>query len=906
MFGVFEKIENTEAIPRTYTLPTALERQGDFSQSYNATDGSLRKIYDPSSNPRKQYPNNIIPPGQWDAVGAKIIQNLWQPNCTPQTVTKFGKQYTQCGDDIAGTNNFKYINENKFHYYNFSTRLDWQINDKWKAYARVSRMKTDQDTPDFTNGQDPLKMRNAQGTKRNGWNVAADTVYMLSPTTSFNLRGAYYQAEDKRDYPAMDIGDYSSLWAAPNDWWQSYMAGRPLVYFPGITGAMGSNGAGGNNQLGVSNFWYQQPAGYSLHARFNKYFTKHSVKVGTEVRLKRGSAARFRFMTAAVRYNETGNAYTATSATTGSLWASTLIGATQASTTIAQYSPLQIANTEMYAGYIQDDFKVTKNLTLNLGLRYEWEGGYWDPQNRLQQRLDLTNPIPGMQAAVDSKIPANIRAMMAQSAGQKSYIYNGAFSFTEDGNKRNTKAPGSSFMPRIGLAWRVDDKTAVRAGWGRFVTPTSLIVADRDALGEVPMGAFSPQTNAPADANSIVKVKLATPFPQGLTAAYGKTYGRNTMLGDNIIMDQYTQRPPVSDRISFSLQRELPGRFIVDATYLMNFVSHDQWPQQLNIVDPRLFYQYGTALSATVANPFYNYGTTADMPGPLRGRSTVAVWELLKPYPQYGAIVQTASDLRKTRYQTLQVRLQRPFSKGVSVMLIYGYNSARTQAYYDIQDEYDGKLAWMDGAWSQAGGTPGINNDGPNTYANTNTGMGYSIDPKHAVRLAFTAQLPVGRGRAVGSNMGRVLDAVVGGWSLSGIFSYNSGSGLIFGNMNAPTSVTKIGKVGKEQTDSWFDTTGFSQVVPPTGTYLRRTNPWTFDGLTGPAFRNLDLGLSKSFTITGRAKLTLRLEAYNALNMMNWANPGLQVTNPSTFGKTNTQANGYYGRQLQYSARLAF
>ncbi len=810
------------------------------------------------------------------------MANLWRPNAP--------------GDDATGFNNFQYTNENKFHYYNFSTRLDWQIKENWKAYARVSRMKTDQDTPDFTDGGDPLKIRNAQGSKRNGWNIAADTVYMLNPTTSLNVRGSYYKAQDQRDYPEMNLGDYSSFW--PDGWWQPYMAGRPLVYAPAFTVE------GARNTFGVANFWYQQPEGYSVHGRFNKYFTKHTIKIGSEVRFKRGQAARFRFFSTAFRYNETAGYNSAGTlvATTGHPWASLLLGAMDTNNTVAQYSPMQIANTEMYAGYIQDDFKVNKNLTLNLGLRYEYEGGYWDPQNRLQQQLDLTNPIPGMQSAIDPLIPANIKDLMAESAGAKGYSYNGAFSFTSDADKRNTKADKMGFMPRIGLAWRLDSKSVFRAGYGRFITPTSLILPDRDALGEIPMGAFSPTTTAPLDQNAVPPLAtFAKPFPQGLTAAYGNSRGRYTLLGDNIIIDEREQRPPISDRFNLSLQRELPGRIVADVTYMMNFVSRDQWTQQLNIMDPRLAYTYKAALNANVANPFFNYGTVDTFPGPLRGRSQVATWELLKPYPQYGPLLQTATDLRKSRYQTFQIRLQKPFSNGLSFMITYGYNSSRTQVYYDIQDEYDGTLTWQDGAYSPAGGTPTVRADGLNNYQNVGTGLNYAIDPKHAVRFAFTAQVPIGRGRSIGREMNPVVDAIVGGWALSGLFSYNSGAPLVFAGMVAPESATKLGRIGTAADQLWFDRTGFTQLPA----YTRRSNPWYYDGLTGPDFKNLDLSLAKTFELSKRVKLQVRLEAYNALNQMNWANPTLTITS-SDFGRTNTQAAGYYGRQIQYSARLQF
>src|SRR4029453_9413426 len=114
-----------------------------------------------------------------------------------------------------------------------------------------------------------------------------------------------------------------------------------------------------------------------------------------------------------------------------------------------------------------------------------------------------------------------------------------------------------------------NDKTAVRAGYGRFFTPTSLIMPDRDANGEMPLGSFTPVTNVLAAQNAIPQAYFKDPFPQGLTQAYGKTYGRYTQLGDAVTIDEYQQRPPISDRISLSLQRQLPWKFIADATYMI-------------------------------------------------------------------------------------------------------------------------------------------------------------------------------------------------------------------------------------------------------------------------------------------------------------------------------------------------
>jgi hypothetical protein len=329
VFGVFEKIGNAQASPGTYTLPSALERKGDFSQSL-AKDGKLRAIYDPTTTAlqgttyvRNPFPGNVIPVNQQDAAARKLMANLWNA--------------TSAGDDPTLLNNFKYLNELDFHYYNYSARVDYNINDRWKVFGRVSRFKTDQDQVDFTNGQDPLKMRNVQGSKRNGWNAAGDSVFMLSPTMTLDVRGSFYAVEDKRDYPALSIAesDLKSVWST--SWWKDgksdYLAGRPLIYFPQIV--VDSNNYG---RFGVQNFWYQQPNGSSAHARLTKYYNKHYLKAGTEVRWKRGNGARFYFGDFRFSTQETGKDYSKADAATGQAWASYLLGAINPSASNVRYN----------------------------------------------------------------------------------------------------------------------------------------------------------------------------------------------------------------------------------------------------------------------------------------------------------------------------------------------------------------------------------------------------------------------------------------------------------------------------------------------------------------------------------------------------------------------------------------
>ena len=857
LFGTFESSRVTEVLPRSLTLPNELERQGDFSQSFNR-DGSLRVIYDPWTSHfapdgrtiiRDPFPGNRIPRERWDPLASRLVQSLWRPNAP--------------GDDRTGLNNFQYNQEYAFHYLNFSTRLDWNMSDRWKAFARVSRFRTDQDMPDFTGGGDPFKLRPQQGSKRNGWNIAADTVYTMNSSTAFNLRGAYYQVEDKRDYPDLAVAptDYRDLW--PNGWYEPYMAGRPILYFPEIN--MGNYGT-----YGVGSAWWQIPEGYSLHARFNKYVQRHSIKAGSEVRWKRGEAARFRFFNFVVNGNATADTTSSPNLQrVGHPWASFLLGAL-ADNSSAQYVPMQRSDTEMYALYVQDDFRVRDKVTLNLGVRWEYEGGLYDPEFRLPRDVSLSQPIPGLQQAIDPRIPADVRAIMAQSTGQNGYIYNGAFYFTDADKPRNARPTLTQFMPRVGLAWSVQPRTAIRTGYGRFYTP-QMLVDQNDTMGQLDLGAFSPTTSILPSVQGVPQVRLSDPFPQGLTPAYGKRYGVYTGLGDNVRWDQYEQRPAISDRLSVSVQRELWGRTILDASYLLNLISRDGYTKNFNMMDPRLSYQYGAQLSVAVPNPFFNYATVDTFPGQLRSRATVARSELLKPYPQYISLLQDWTNGKKARYQTLELRLQRPFFQGLSLLAGYAYVRGTRQEFYDNVDEYDDRSTWID-----------LN------------------DPRHRLNVSAVWDVPIGRDRRFGQGVGDVLNALVGGWEVAGVYRYESGQYLRFNGMVAPTdSPRTIGEVGAGK--FWFDTAAFATMPA----FTRRTNPWQYSDLKGPNFTNLDAALSKRITLTGNTKLNLRIEAYNLLNGMNWANPSTTI-GASDFGQVLRQADAYFGRQLQYTLRLEF
>ncbi len=248
----------------------------------------------------------------------------------------------------------------------------------------------------------------------------------------------------------------------------------------------------------------------------------------------------------------------------------------------------------------------------------------------------------------------------------------------------------------------------------------------------------------------------------------------------------------------------------------------------------------------------------------------VAKATLLKPYPQYGNITQTFSDVGEYNNQSLQIRVQRPFSSGFTFMASYAYVRADSLVFYDEQDQYDMLLTSA-------------------TDAN----------PRHRVVSTGSWLLPVGRDRAFGANWNKAVDMLIGGWQLAGTYTYRGGSLLQFASMVAPGDVKTLGGTGAG--NLWFDTTGFGRLPA----FTRRSNPLYYDNLRGPTFHNVDAVLSKKFRFHERFVPEFRLEAYNALNKLNWANPNVSITS-SDFGRTNAPVAGNLGRQLRYALRFEF
>ena len=867
-FTSYEHWNDAQPLPFTLTVPTALERMGDFSQSFR--NGVLRTIFDPTkstgtSGTRVAFAGNKIDPSRFDPTALKLLAEIPLPNLP-------GSQ-----DNLQG---FKV---NQTTYWNFSERIDWVFSDKWRTFVRYGQFKAHLLE---SNPTDKLLLP-VNGSNRYGLSIAADSVYTISPKMVLNVRANYHKLTDEYAADPALIGKDGIANLFPTNFWPSLYT-IDQYFYPAFDLVQGST----TYRLGrPGREFSQHPQGYGGSARLNYYAGKHSLKVGGEYRVDKGSGARFEPLTFSIKQALTANANSSPNLnTSGSEWATFLLGYIDPSS-IAARVPLQEVVTKGYAAYFMDDFKVSNRLTLNVGLRYEYEPGPVDAQNRLSQRLDLTQQIPEM-INTPPAIPAAVTNLLS-SKGEKQ-LFNGAWIFTSEDNRHAWRRSKFTFLPRLGGAFRIDDKSVVRFGWGRYISPSSRV---RDPLGDFVNQYSGFSTSTPAPSISVVpgngqtgpvpRATLSNPFPSGVQQPVGQSLGRYTNLGNSIGaagnatngIDPFDVKPAINDRFSFSYQREIWGRIVLDFEYFLNREINVPYAVDLNMADPSFSYEIPKSIfNLSVPNPFLNYLTPDKFPGTLRTQSTITQGALLRPYPQYGVINQTNTPGKKEHLHSFEIQAQRAYGKGLSVLVAFAYQREQTQEFFDDLATFARRFEWRD----------------------TDT-------PRRRLTSAISWDIPIGKGRSLFKDAPKGVDLIVGGWTFTTFTRLYSGRPLFF---TQNLIVDGDPKLDNPTQDRWFDTSKFHPLPTSTDPTLppnlhKRDNPWTYPGVEGPGIAQTDMTLSKSFHLTERFSLEARVESYNVFNHINLANPTVDFTS-ANFGKVTTKLVAYNGREVQYGLRLRF
>ena len=862
-FVAFEGWELTDPQKVIGELPTALERIGDYSQSLNQS-GALRTIYDPwttftspdgATIQRTPFPTNKIPSTSISRVAAMYSAALPQP-------TSGGVGYYHAQNYAAPVRLFT-------HYKNFSDRTDYNISETLQATGRVSLFRTPINADNPT-GSD-LGWMSDRGSQRNATQVTGGLTWAKSPTTVINAGLAYAGFIDESN-PQPDpntFKGYSSIW--PNSpWYKTMFEGYQwTAASPGmqITSADGTNimsayssGIGTNGP-----YWINLPHQYSPTVKITQVRGAHYLKAGFEALMVTSrQVPLFNWPSFSFSANATAKTYVSPDLkVSGDGFASFLVGAINGGS-----MPVRVAatlNYRMYAGYIADDWKIGRRLTLNIGMRYEYEQPFREASDQTSRGPDLTVPIPQFQGANAPQMPAQVKQYYTGS-----WTFNGAYRWSSPDHRGQWNAALGTLSPRLGFAFRVNDKTSIRAGWGRYYSPWGNNSAD---IINGTFYGFSFTNNAPSPILGVPQMSLDNPFPSSypLSPVLGKTLGANTGLGDSLSWyndDRFRQH---LDRINVSVQRGLPLGMVADATYLMNF-SNAPGSRNVNQVDPRISLTYKSATNISVANPFYQILTAQTFPGPLRNQPTATLGSLMVPYPQYGSLnINDYENNGGSQYRQFSIRLRKSYSHGLTVVAGYSNTYSKSLSYYDNVDTYLLNRTWQ-----------------------------RSTTPAHRITFASNWEVPFGHGRSLLKSMPRVVDALVGGWSASPLLTWRSGNIISFGGL----MVSGDPHVANPGPTQWFNQSVFAQMPA----YTRRTNPPLYTDITGPGYLNLDVSLVKSFRVTEKVSAELRVDAFNAPNIMTWNDPSTSVTS-TFFGKSSDQlnANGMgIGRQTQFGLRVRF
>ena len=605
------------------TVPTPAMKSGDFS-ALLTNGGAQYTIYDPATRvaaaggrfQQTAFPGNKIPSSRFDKVGTAILGYYPNTEKTP-------------GDPLGLSNYQDATTAEKAKYWNFTTRMDQNIGDKQRFFIRYSAYDRHSTYNEyfqnaFVGDQFYFISKTA----------AFDHVYTISPTMVLNTRYSYNRFIRGSDQPAAAVDfDLASLGLSPQ-----YISQVPKdqVRFPRInlTGYI-SNGHTNENRPVMN---------HTVASTLTKSAGAHSLRGGFEYRVYQ-EADRFKSNQQTGQFTF-GSTWTrgpldnsaGSPSSIGQSVAALLLGLPDSGSITRQSDYIEQSGS--WGFFAQDDWKITPKLTMNLGLRYEFETPLHERFNRSTLGFDPTysQPISAAAKAAYATIYPNIPGGFPELP-PSSFVLNGGMTFAglggNNGNLYNT--PKNVFMPRLGVAYKLNNNTVLRSGFGMFAG----FLGER--RGDVFQNGFTQNTNMvlTTDNGLHFLTTLANPFPNGVAEPVGAAAGYQTFLGQGFTFFNQNPKIPVTMRWEASLQREFRS-FLIEANYVGNKTNHSEITRNINTLP----YQYlsrlptrddanNNLLTASIPNPLYNL-----VPGNSQGTytgTTTSRQTLLSPYPAFGS-----------------------------------------------------------------------------------------------------------------------------------------------------------------------------------------------------------------------------------------------------------------------------
>jgi hypothetical protein len=881
-FFAWETMKDAQPNPYTTTVPTDAERQGDFSQILTADKTA---IYDPYSAVktgsvinRTPFPNNKIP---------QVAPYL---SPVAQAYLKFVPEPNVAAQKADGLNNYSVSPNTPDIYSNEMGRIDYNITSKSRMFFEIRHADYSQTKNNYFNN-----IATGSTLFRTNTGVSVDEVYILNPSTVFDLRGNLTRMNEGHNVPSTGF-DPAQLG------FPSYMTNNsPYLQMPIITFA-----SSGFQQIGYTGTGADRLPSQSiqLFPTLVKMKGNHSLKVGGDIRQYRLNTFSAKNSTGQFSFN--GNNWVRSSSSASSTvavgqdFASFLMGLPYTASS-STYDINTFASWYSYYGaaFVQDDWRAARNLTLNLGLRFDHDGPYNEKYGRTVNGFDTTstNPLAAAAQAAYAKSP------IAQlPAGSFNVL--GGLTFPGKGQTAVYQNNSHLVSPRVGFAWTpkpLGGSTVVRGGFGMFVAPVT--IASMDVNGKYSTSpntdqeGFSQSTalNATNDNYITPAATLNNPYPSGFLQATGSSLGLSTYAGQAITFMNPVVKSPYSLRWNMGIQHTFGNSLLLEVDYIgnhsvhlpINFTQINGIPRQflsvLPIRDPNQTY-----LANSVANPFLGLANTS-----VSANSTTTVAQLLARYPEFpvgdsaggwnggGGIIEQNLNIGSSYFNSLDVRVQKRLSHGLSFTLNY------------MHSKLIERMTWL-------------NDSDPAPEKRISP-----IDHPDRIVTAITYELPFGRDRLV-KLQSRLVNGVFGGWVLNSVYTYQTGGPVMWtnGSTTSPGDYVYFGApivLDNRMADPGvpaFNVSAFDTKSADAFNYHIRTFPTAISNLRMDGINQWDPSLLKRFQFTEKGYFQLRFEFFNVLNHPIFPSPNTTASN-ALFG-TISGAQANRPRSIQLGGRIVW
>jgi hypothetical protein len=806
-------------------------------------------------------PGNLI-----DPVALKYMQYYPLPNLGVGT-----SSYSPYNNFIASGSN---INSNN----QYDIKIDHRFSDKDLFSAKYSRQGNfGHGFNCYGNLADPC----TSGPNTSTAHLAAlNLTHTFGPTLLLNVawgftRGAVWTHSIAGDYKNFDP---VTLLGMPK-----YMDTSGVPFMPSITLNTAYSQAGGDS-IGTGPWSYLRQGQETHHLVSTVSWVRgqHEIKFGGEGRMHRDNFTQPGIPGGQFVYDYTGTSQQPFSGGGDSL-ASFLIGSAGPGSSSSGYEVPNLVSTQSFqaGGFVQDTWKVSRKLTINVGIRYDLDF----------PRTERYNRTNGLDPNVVS--PLQVPALGTLHGGEI---------FASSSNRTpNYNASYNNFGPRIGIAYRPFEKTVIRTGYGIYYSAVRSGAAGVGPPGFQGYDEYTPWITTYQNDGVTPFGRLSNPFPAGIKLPPGSSLGLLNDIGFGAVgpIPAVDSAVPYEQSWSFGVQRELPGNFLVDANYIGKAGHHLYFAGAGNLQflsGPLSNYSAAqiTQLNTYVPNPFF--GIITD-PNSSLSSPTVQASQLQLPFPQFTGFNGDSPPWANSIYNALQIRVEKRFSHGLQALVTYTWSKS-----IDNASTTDGSVQWLGGI-----------SNGPEDLSNRRLERGLStFDIPRVLQLSYVYELPVGRGKPLLGSAPPVVNAILGGWQTNGIWRFTDGRPILLsmsGDQPFPTYSFQRPNISgplKCSSGSDFLTNYFAnpQVLSVPDPFTIGNAPRSLGTCRAPGQANATLSLFKEFSLAKLregSRVEFRIEAFNALNHPQFNSPHSSF-NSGSFGTITSTANS--PREVQLALKF--